>query len=264
MIPAEAARIAEEFRTRLPELLGDRLFGLYLTGSAVGGDFDPEVSDIDLLAVTEALVLDHFDAFHAMHEEILAAHPRWRNRIEIAYVPAETLRVYRTERTPILITSPGEPFHVRETGPEWTIGWIVAGETGIALLGPPPSTFIAPIAKEEYRQAVHEQAEDWRGWAREIDSPGYASYAVLTACRALYSHTFGEQASKLRAAGWVSQQMPEWKPLIDQALVTRTAVAKKEPGVSFDLPATIRFVDAVADRIQAKRQTPVPAGPPPY
>lgn len=263
MVPAEAASIAEEFSTRLPSLLGDRLLALYLTGSAVTGDFDPDVSDIDLLAVTDGLVLDKFDPLHGMHEAILAAHPHWRDRIEIAYVPAHTLCIYRTERTPILITSPGEPFHVRETGPEWTIGWSEIGRSGLALLGPHPSEFIAPISREEYRQAVRDQAEDWRGRARDIESPGYASYAVLTLCRALYSHTFGKGASKLRAAEWVSGQMPEWADLIQKALQTRVAVAKNEPGIAFDLPATVRFVDAVADRIRQDAETPSPTGPPP-
>lgn len=264
MIPAEATSVVAEFRNRIPDLLRDRLLGLYLTGSAVAGDFDPDVSDIDLLAVTNGLVLDQFDPLHAMHEEILEAHPHWRGRIEIAYVPAETLRVYRTQRTPILITSPGEPFHLRETGPEWTIGWTVVGQSGHALLGPPPSEFITPISGEEYRRAIREQAEDWRGCVREIDSPGYASYAVLTLCRVLYSHSFGVQASKLRAAAWASEQMPDWANLIAQALATRIAVAKEEPGVDFDLPTTIRFVDTVADRIQSQREMPAPAGPPPY
>lgn len=247
---SDAVPLVAEFRTRLPEILGERLLGLYLTGSAVAEDFDPDVSDVDLLAVTDSLVLDRFEALDTMHEEIALAHPHWRGRIEIAYVSASTLRMYRTERSPILITSPGEPFHARETGREWTLGWSVVGASGLALLGPPPATFIAPISREEYREAVCEQAEDWRGWVTEIESPGYASYAVLTLCRALYGWTHGEQASKLRAAAWTAQQMPEWHDLIEEALRTRRAVAFDDPDAAFDIPTAVRFVNAVADRIR--------------
>src|SRR4051812_45976805 len=47
-----------ELVSEMEKVLGEKLVGLYLYGSLVTGDFDDDISDIDLLAVTSA----HIDA----------------------------------------------------------------------------------------------------------------------------------------------------------------------------------------------------------
>jgi len=50
--------------------------GLYLYGSLTTGDFDPESSDIDLLAVTSSGVSGaEFEALRAMHLEFSRENP---------------------------------------------------------------------------------------------------------------------------------------------------------------------------------------------
>jgi hypothetical protein len=69
-------------------LLGAKLLGLYLTGSLVTGDFDPLVSDVDLLAVTSVgLSRRDVEGLAAMHAALAAQEPHWENRIEVAYPP---------------------------------------------------------------------------------------------------------------------------------------------------------------------------------
>jgi hypothetical protein len=52
-VPAERA-IANALAARIGDVLRDDLVGIYLTGSAVTGGFDPGVSDLDLVVVTTA------------------------------------------------------------------------------------------------------------------------------------------------------------------------------------------------------------------
>src|SRR5215218_4700387 len=79
-------------------VLGDRLVGVYVYGSLVTGDFDPAVSDIDLVAVlTGALERGDYDVLRAAYAGVTAAHPQWHNRVELAYIPRAELRTYRAD-----------------------------------------------------------------------------------------------------------------------------------------------------------------------
>ena len=55
---------------------------------------------------------------------------------------------------------------------------------------------IPEISQSEFVEAVREQADEWKEWVYKMRTPGAQSYAVLTLCRALYSHTHGRQTSK--------------------------------------------------------------------
>src|SRR5581483_9511367 len=135
---------------RMQAILGPKLVGLYLYGSLVTGDFDNDISDIDLLAaISNDLEPPEFDALDAMHHDIVVAYPEWNNRLEIAYVSLRALKTYRTERSNIAIISPGEPFHIKDAGADWLLNWYVVRSKGVALFGPPSQDIIDPISQDE-------------------------------------------------------------------------------------------------------------------
>jgi len=82
------ARIRDAIR----EAAGSALAGLYLFRVAGVGDFDVDVSDIDLIAV---LTSDPSDALVArlgrMHDALAAENPVWVVGIEVIYVSAAAL-----------------------------------------------------------------------------------------------------------------------------------------------------------------------------
>src|SRR5688572_16258735 len=88
-------------------------------------------------------------------------------------------------------------------------------------------------------------------------TPGAQSYAVLTLCRALYSHTHGRQTSKKQAASWARTYLPQWAPLIQQSSLWLSEGQYNEAGDEAGLQETVRFVHDVASR------TPVPWKAPP-
>ena len=60
----------------------------------------------------------------------------------------------------------------------------------------------------------------------------------------------GEQASKIQAAAWAQQELPEWSATIEKAIAWRRA--SRQPGIvdhAATLPETRRFVAFIIDRI---------------
>jgi len=240
--------LLDELRGRIQPLLGDKLIGLYLYGSLVTGDFDHTHSDIDLLAVLHSgLSGEDFARLDAMHGAFVAAHPQWKDRIEIAYLEQDALRTFRTQSSPIAIISPGEPFHFKEAGKDWLINWWIVRRQGAALYGPPAAAVIGPIGDDEFQQAVRQQVAEWRSYVYEAQRRKSQAYAILTLCRALYAFHNREQVSKRQAAEWAADYFPQWGPLIRSAWQWRIALDEDGVDHAATRPATVQFAAAVAD-----------------
>jgi hypothetical protein len=245
-IEALLGRLTNEIRRSSNGSLG----GLYVYGSLVTGDFDKNRSDIDLLAIVDSDIAgDTLDLLDRMHARFVEDHPAWEDRIEVAYVPAPALWNFRTRTEQIAVISPGEPFHLKAAGRDWLINWYMVREVGVTLYGPPPRVLIPEISKSEFVEAVREQAEAWKVWVYKMRTPGAQSYAVLTLCRALYTHTHGRQASKEQAALWARAYLPQWAPLIQQSSLWLSEGQDEETGDETGLQETVRFVHDVAGRI---------------
>lgn len=204
-------------------VLGADLVGIYLYGSAVTGDFDPGVSDLDLVAVTSAAVaaLD-LTGLERMHRAFAGRNPEWSDRIEVVYIGRTALESFRTSPGPLAVISPGEPFHLRDEPPvEWLQNWYLVRETGVTLYGADAATVVPPIAWPEFIAATVRYADEIRQRNFDEASPGSLAYAVLTACRALRTVRTQTHGSKQEAAAWTQARMPEWAWLIDAALRCR-------------------------------------------
>jgi predicted nucleotidyltransferase len=249
--------LVEELGGAILEALGAQVVGIYVYGSLVTGDFDAEHSDLDLLTVTAGeLAAGELGRLEAMHAGLAAAHPRWRDRVEVAYLSREALGTFRTRRSPIAIVSPGEPFHVKEAGQDWLINWWVVRRQGVALYGPEAAAVIGEIGDEEFGRAVRAQVGEWQGYVWEMTRRKSQAYAILTMCRALHAAVVGEQVSKVAAARWAAGYFPAWRPLIEDAWAWRVAPEDEEGGgpeadlaeegperdAKVTLGATVRFV----------------------
>ncbi|MCC6804439.1 MAG: DUF4111 domain-containing protein [Anaerolineae bacterium] len=233
---------------RLQSILGAKLVGVYLFGSRVMGDFDA-ISDIDLLvALADDLTDAEFAALDSLHHELVAAHPDWDDRIELLYLSVVGLQSFKTQRSPIAVISPGEPFHRTDAGIDWLLNWYIVREKGVTLFGASPQTIIPPISRAEYVQNVR----DYVAAKHEIDDtttrPGQA-YAILTLCRALYTVTYGEPLSKRKAAAWAAEQLPEWADTIHNALLWREQWKDRNVDPTATLENTRRFAQFMSEKI---------------
>lgn len=238
----------------LQTTLGDRLVGLYLYGSLAWGDYDDGLSDVDLLAATAADINEHeFNALDRMQNDLLLQFPQWDNHLEIAYLSLHALKTFKTERSPIGIISPGEPFHIKDAGKDWLMNWYFVREYGLTLYGPPPQTIIEPTSKAEFIQSVKDHAAHWREWINDYDSRPSQAYAILLMCRTLYTCATGEQVSKKQAALWAAKELPEWSELIHNALMWRLSSRETNVNHEATLPETRRFVHVITDKILADK-----------
>lgn len=248
--------LLNEILERMQSVLGDTLVGLYLHGSVATGDFEPESSDVDLLAaIRQDLNEAQFNALQTMHLDVVAKYPFWDNRIEIAYVSLDALKVFKTQRHKLGIISPGEPFHIVDAGKEWLMNWYMVQEQGVTLFGPPPQTIIYPISKDEFVQSIRDSVAAWRTYdvySETVSHRGAQAYAILTVCRGLYTHRYGEQVSKRQAAEWAQQELPEWASLIQNALIWRRDWRDENIDHAATLDETRRFVDFVINKVASE------------
>jgi predicted nucleotidyltransferase len=251
---AEVNRLLEGLLSGMRAVLRDRLVGLYLYGSLTTGDFDPQISDIDLLAAVAGDVnAGEFEALRQMHIEFARDNREWDDRIDVAYLSLRALRTFRDERSAMALITPGEPFHVAEAGREWLTNWYAVRETGVALFGPPAQTLIDPISREESAECVRGYVAEWGERIRGVRARKEQAYAILSMCRALYLHKVGEQASKRQAALWARRELPQWSGLIGSALAWREAWRDEDVDHEATLAEAVRFVDFVRERILGSR-----------
>jgi predicted nucleotidyltransferase len=96
-LPPPLDRIIPALIDDLRATFGDELLGVYHYGSAVSGGFDAQLSDLDLVIVTEPDV-DTID-FHRIAgvvDRLARREPDWADRLDLAFVGRATLRDVRS------------------------------------------------------------------------------------------------------------------------------------------------------------------------
>ena len=111
--------------------------------------------------------------------------------------------------------------------------WILR-EHGITLTGPEPRSFMAPVPADllraEARTAIPTLIDDLATWL-DIDTIAWGQrYAVVTACRILYTLATAEVASKPGALEWAQRTLdPRWRPLLAQVRDERPRLGARRP-----------------------------------
>ena len=241
--------LLEELAARIERVLGDRLAGLYVWGSYALGDFDPRISDLDLVAALTADVdAPTYAGLEAMHAGFAADHPTWDGRIEVRYASVATLNA-PARGGEILSISPGEPFNRRRSDGRWLVDWYVLRRRGIALRGPAPAGLLEPISPDRFVASVRANVASLDEWASPLASSTLKrqAYLILLLCRALSASERADQLSKPGAGRWVQRELPQFSDLIERAIAWRTAPADADGAATAD--ETRRFVEQVGRRI---------------
>jgi hypothetical protein len=239
----QVSALLRELTADIQEALGPDVLGLYVTGSYVGG-FDPEVSDLDLIAVTrvDAAELD-LERLRAMHAAFVRRHPDWADRIEVVYIGADAVASFRTSRGAIAVISPGEPFHLRPEPPaEWVQNWYGVRESGVTLFGPPPTALIPPVEWGEFAEACRRYVAELADRDLDGSSASALAYTLLTVCRAEEAVIGGRAVSKREGAAIAQRRHPEAADVIEAALECRQ---KRGVGCIDDEPARTAAIDFI-------------------
>lgn len=220
-----AEETAEVLVARIEAVVGSsQLLGAYLYGSLVSGDFVEGSSDIDVLTLLDsALDTPTLKALARLHSTFALDFPDWSDRVEVQYVPAESMRNFKAADMEIAVISPGEPFHAIRAGIGWTQNWFDVRENGRVLRGPDPTLVIPRISVDEFVASIRTYVEEHEVRARSMSlRRGTQAYAILTMCRALYTCSTGMQISKGEAAIWAKNKLPGHSSLIEWATSVRS------------------------------------------
>lgn len=245
----DADRMLDLVRSGVLRALGGQVVGVYLFGSLATGDFDVGVSDIDVLVVTATdLTRSELACLRAFHRDLAVRHAEWADRVEVIYLSVDALAGFRTRRSALAVTSPGEPFHTTTGGRDWLVNWYNVRQTGKVLFGPPASAVIPEIGIGEVKEELREQVRRWPARLPSGVAPGWLAYAVLTVARAWDTITNGAVHSKVQSAQWAGRRLPEWADLLERVVQVRASGGSKA-GVNPDEAA--RFVAEIAHRVSA-------------
>lgn len=247
----DVRRVIDDLRDDLIATLGDELLALYLYGSAVWGDFDPDISDLDMTAVVSQTIVEaDLPTLEAMHAAFVERHPTWNDRIEVQYITPDALLTFREQPGTMANISPGEPLHIIESNIDWLTNWYFIQDYGVALYGPPASTYIPPISDAEFQRAIYDHAMGWLYYVEHTRaSVPYQGYAVLTLARAQFTMATGKQVSKRKAAEWVMERYPEDTDLVRRALQWRTEHRTPQENPAETYPLVENYVKTSVARI---------------
>ncbi|CAN5443094.1 N/A [soil metagenome] len=250
---SDVNEILQEVQNGIVSVLGEALIGIYLYGSLTYDGYTARVSDLDLLAALKAdLDPAAIPLLTHMHEEIVARHPEWTDRIEAIYISKQALQTYKSQRSPIAVISPGEPLHFREeqAGDDWLMNWYLVLEHGQVICGPPAEEIIAPASIDDFIKSVREHARNWGLWVDNLTTSKSRSYAILTMCRTLYTDRNRAHVSKQVAADWVASELPEFQGLINDALTLRVIPHEEaEASGKVSMEETKRFVATIREQL---------------
>lgn len=202
-------------------ILGDDLVGAYVQGSFALGAGDLH-SDCDFLVATRGrLTGDQEAGLRALHADVPHHEGHWCRHLEGSFAPADELAsVASLGREWLFVDHGWDTMQWDDHCNRAYTRWILR-ERGLTLVGPAPPTWmdeVPPTAlREESRAALPTLLEDLATWV-DIDAAAWGQrYAVVTACRTLYTLETAEVASKAGALEWAQRRLdPRWRPLLAQ------------------------------------------------
>jgi len=211
-----------EFSTKVDDVLGKKLLGLYLTGSLSYGDFNFDRSDIDLIAILqEPASVGEIKHLKKLHLEIEEKYKNWERRIECSYTPIEKFENVLPPKDPRPYFGEGKFYSKAPYGNEWLINKYLLYKHGITLLGPDIKNLIQPVNIEDVKKAcIRDLHQEWESKISEpkyLENNHYQSYVVLNLCRILHTVIKSSMTTKSGAATWVKKKYSEWESLIEEA-----------------------------------------------
>jgi Domain of unknown function (DUF4111) len=220
-IPADLSDLLQAMATDFPAILSGNLVGLYLWGSLTYDAFDETCSDVDCVAVTRRDLDDRQffeldDWFRKKGEQ-----NRWVKRIDMRFV-IEHEFLDKASRCCGFYHYMGKlTRHGSDGNP---IIWMNIARSGITLWGKDAKVVAPHVSDQCLNDALLLELgylkEDLTSNAGDRSDKAFIhnAYAVLTACRILYSATHRALASKDQAYEWAMQTVPPmWREVIRAA-----------------------------------------------
>lgn len=248
-LPADLSDLLRQMADDLPPILHGNLVGIYLWGSLTYDAFDPACSDVDLVAVTERDLDDR--EFSDVDDWFERNGNPWVRRIDMRFVIDHEF-LLKTSRCCGFYHYTGKLTRHGSDGNPFI--WINVAQSGITLWGKDAKRIAPHVSDQCLNDALvlelNYLKEDLASNAgnRSFKAFIHNSYAVLTACRILYSAHHNKLVSKDQASAWAMETVPPvWRPAIQAAGENRL---KKGGSTTPQLEQdALRFVEFVAEQV---------------
>lgn len=203
------------------QILGRDLVGAYVQGSFALGSGDQH-SDCDWLVATRGFLTElQIAQLRALHAQIPTRDGHWCHDLEGSYAPVDELASVEHLSRKWLFNDHGQRTvewddHCNRGYTRW-----ILRKHGITLIGPTPQSFMpvvpAAVLCREARSELSTLLEDLASWV-DIDTIAWGQrYAVVQACRSLYTLQTAQVASKQGALEWALRTLDrQWQPLLAQ------------------------------------------------
>ncbi len=251
-VPKDLADLFQQMVSEFPQILRGNLVGIYLWGSLTYDAFDERSSDVDCVTVT-ARDLDERE-FAALDEwfKTQGEQNRWVKRIDMRFVidhefldkASRCCGFYHHTGKLVRHGSDGNP-----------IIWMNIAHSGVTLWGKKAKRIAphvsAPCLHDALLLELNYLKEDLRANVGDRSHKAFVhnSYAVLTACRILYSAYHGKLVSKERAYDWAIETIAAiWHPVLQAARENRL---KNSGSTTPELEdAAMRFISFIGAEVK--------------
>jgi predicted nucleotidyltransferase len=246
-VPKDLSELLQAIASEFPAILGANLVGIYLWGSLTYDAFDETCSDVDSVVLTQRDLDDH--EFSRLDEWFKRKAPanRWVARLDMRFVIDHEF-LDKSSRCCGFYPYTGKL--VRQGSDGNPLIWINVAHSGLTLWGPDAKLIAPPVSDQCLNEALLLELDYLK---RDLSSNAgdrsnraflHNAYAVLTACRILYSAHHRALVSKNRAYKWAIEVAPPvWRPIIRAARTNRIKNAgSTTPQMEEDAAQFVGFV----------------------
>ncbi len=259
-IPPDLSELLQLMATDFPAILSGNLVGIYLWGSLTYKAFDETCSDVDCIGVTRRDLDDReFSELDGWFRNKVENN-RWVRRIDLRFVIDHEF-LDKSSRCCGFYYYTGKL--VRHGSDGNPIIWMNIAESGITLWGQDAKRIAPHVSHECLLEALKLELnylkEDLAANAGDRSDKAFVhnAYAVLTACRILYSASQKALASKDQAYSWAMETVPlMWRAVIRSAKENRL---RNRGSTTLQLEQdAMRFVEFVTDEVEREPKHLIP------
>jgi hypothetical protein len=246
-IPKDLSDLLQRMATDFSVILQKNLVGIYLWGSLTYQAFEESCSDIDCVVVTQRDLNEHeFSALDNWFKN-MGQCSHWVQRLDMRFI-IENEFLDKTSRCCGFYPYTGKL--VRHGSDGNPIIWANIGQSGITLLGKDAKLIAPRITDQCLNQALLLELtylkQDLSANAGDRTDKAFVhnAYAILTACRILYSADHKTLVSKDHACAWAIDNVPsKWTPVIEAAKKNRLkSHGSTTPQMEQDARLVVEFV----------------------
>ena len=250
-VKEQVKAIGQAFVRGLRNILGARLFALYIYGAAAFPD-DVPTGDIDFHVILAAPLTDNERSrLYELHDSLAREFPPLGGEMDGYYILLADARG---------TAPPQSQMWTRATDTSWALHreHIRTGRY-IALHGPDPREIYPPATWPELEEALESEL---RYVQDHLDE--HPDYAILQLCRLVYSYEARDVVvSKAQASNWARDALPQWRRHIDLARESyaRQATPDERELMLAEVGSFLQFACARIERTRQRRRQQGAAAP---